>query len=228
MSDDIKKSLVFGSVVLLFLVVFGIFNSFGADNKGTKDEPLAHQGDEEVFAQQEANDTAIRHPGITAEVTGLDEEPVEVDGVVITPIGIEYGKNLSIHLSEGWETSDDRGLFETIAGSAEEIFEMPEDEFKKLEETTKNMDGEIIIYFEMYLKEGQRPKVPEIPMRLIDDKGAESIIRKSDKSFGHAPMSPGKKYIETLKTSVFSDVESFTLIIGDKQYKIDAPEFKWE
>lgn len=177
-------------------------------------------GKKEEVKEEVLDVSSALHPGINKSITSLSSSQFEVDGVLITIVGLDYAKNAKISRKNGWETSDNRGITESfftgiglgISGASSK---------------EKDKDGELVVYMEMQLADDQRPKVADIPIKITDDKDAESSI--SFASFGYGPMSPGQKYLEVAEFKVYSDVEYFLIKIGkDHLFKVEAPKFRWE
>lgn len=165
-------------------------------------------------------------PGIADSVTPLDSSVVEVDRIEIKIVGIDYGKEVTIKRKGDWRSSDDRGILDSAAQSfGEGIGVGMAKAITGQEDEEKHMDGELVIYFEMVNK-NQRPRTPDIQVRVFDDKETEYTIYKTMQSFGHSPMQPGEKYLESVWLKAYSDVKYFQVLIGDTLFTIDAPEFK--
>lgn len=203
------KKIGFIATILLILIV-------SACNGGKKQE----------IKEVQVNVSDSLHPGIDEKVTALESSQINVDGVLIKIIGIDYGEKVEIVRKNDWKSSDNRSDAEIAGGSLGEGFAVG---LMGSDKETKNMDGELIIYLEMSLSEEQRPKLVEIPIEILDDKETNYFISKTNTSFVHAPMSPEREYLETIKLKAYSDAKYFLIKIGDHHiFKIEAPMFKSE
>ena len=177
-----------------------------------------------IELEEQLSVSGIAHPGISELVTPLNSSQVEVDGVLVSIVGLDYGKNLKITRENGWKSSNDRGISKNIFSSFGEGLAKG---ISGADSKDKDKDGELVIYMEMYLSEDQRAKVADVPIKITDDKNADSEIYRS--SYIYEPMSPNKKYMEIAEFKVFSDAEYFLINIGNNHlFKVEAPEFKWQ
>lgn len=160
------------------------------------------------------------HTGINESITPVSSTQINIDGVLVSIVGIDYGKNIKVVRENDWKSSDDRGVAASFFGGMGEGFA------KGISSSeSKDKDGTLIVYLEMQLVEEQRPKVADVPIRITDNEGASSKIELSSYTYG--PMSPGEKYLEYAEFKVFSDAEFFSIQIGDEhKFKVEAPEFK--
>lgn len=166
------------------------------------------------------------HPGIGDDVTPLESSVVVIDGIEIKIIGIDYGEDIEVKRKGNWKSSDNRDESEIAIGSFAEGFGSGlAQAILGTDSEEQHMDGKLILYFEMVNK-NPRPRNPEIPIKIVDDKGTEYTIYKSMQSFGHGPMKPEEKYLETVSLKAYSDAEYFQVKIGDALFTINAPKFK--
>lgn len=164
------------------------------------------------------------HLGINDLVTPLNSSQINVDGVLISIVGLDYGKKLKVTRENGWKSSDNRSISGNVITSFGEGIAKG---ISGADSKDKDKDGELVIYMEMYLSEDQRPKVADVPIKVTDDKDADSEIYRS--SYTYEPMSPDNKYLEAAEFKVYSDASFFFIKIGNEHlFKVEAPEFKWE
>lgn len=180
--------------------------------------------EQQKFIEEKLEVSETRHPGISDSVVPLNSSQINVDGIDVTIVGIDFGKNLKMKRENGWKSSDDRGMTESFIDGFAEGFAKGISGGES--EEAKNADGTLNLYLEMALADGERPKLAEFPIKVVDDKDTEYDI--SFQSYSHSPMSPNKKYLEIVSYKAYSDAEYFFIQIGDNHiFTVDAPEFKW-
>lgn len=209
--DDLFKA----AGVCLVVLAFSFFMQTGESEQSSSNQNLTVNHKPET-----------PHPGIAEGVTPLDSSVVVVDGIEVKIVGIDYGKDVDVQRNNGWQSSDDRGILDSAAGSfGEGLGRGLAQAITGQEDEEKHMDGELVIYFEM-VNTNSRPRTPDIPIRIVDDKKTEYTIYDSMKSFGHGPMQPGEKYLESVWLKAYSDVQYFQVYIGENVFTINAPKFK--